>query len=60
MRPVNETSKHVCEFLSREVQLSGSFHARNLNGPMKSKLNREGNEAGKDNEKVIGSMNCSF
>lgn len=59
MRPVNEASKHVYEFLSREVQLSGSFHATNLNGPMKSKLNREGNEARKDHGKVIGSIVAS-
>lgn len=34
--------------------------ARNLNRTMETKVNKEGNEATKDNEKVVGSMNCSF
>lgn len=60
VKPVIEASEHVCVFFSREVQLSGSSHARNVNGPMESKLNEEGNEATRDNEKVAGSMNYSF
>lgn len=35
-------------------------HARTFNGPMEAKLNYKGNEAKRDNEKVVGSMNCSF
>lgn len=34
--------------------------ARNVYGTMESQLNKEGNEARRNYEKVTGSTNCSF